>query len=80
MGITPVNNDASHPVVDNPKVVPAAKPATPEEAPVPQFKIVRVRKPDGTIVKVKRPITADGKHNLEIFLLPLANNSQKLQS
>jgi len=36
-------------------------PATTSGLPHQQFKIVRVRKPDGTIVKVKRPIDGEGR-------------------
>lgn len=47
-----------------------AKPALTDTT-QPQFKIVRVRKPDGTIVKVRRPITAEGKliHKLLFHML-----------
>jgi CxxC motif-containing protein (DUF1111 family) len=38
-----------------------AKTIQPDGAPQIQYKIVKVRKPDGTIVKVRRPISAEGK-------------------
>lgn len=43
-----------------------AKSAT-EASPQQQYKIVKVRKPDGTIVKVRRPITAEGLPSLVII-------------
>lgn len=62
-GTTPFNN-ASSPAPVEQKPMPAVKPAvssgSSESSEPPQFKIVKVRKPDGTIVKVKRPITAEG--------------------
>jgi hypothetical protein len=48
----------SVPAKSKPDVDGKATPST--DASLPYYKIVKVRKPDGTIVKVKRPITAEG--------------------
>jgi hypothetical protein len=73
IGMMPINNDISPVVVEAKQLAPAAKPSTAEPT-QPQFKIVRVRKPDGTIVKVKRPITAEGKLNRDACtVLPLTS-------
>ncbi len=58
-GIESAKSEAS-PILSEKKQLVVPKTASSDVAPQTQFKIVRVRKPDGTIVTVKRPITAEG--------------------
>jgi hypothetical protein len=55
------------PVEKQPDAVAKAVVATVDGAPQIQYKIVRVRRPDGSIVKVKRPITAEGMKNRRLL-------------
>jgi hypothetical protein len=59
-----------------PDTVP--KDATPATTANIQYKIIKVRKPDGTIVRVKRPLTVEGMRSPECYMLLLLIYSSEL--